>query len=143
MASNQSTELIKFSVCLYKHEHVSWEDLTKFATVDYPPRAVPVMKRHGLQKWTVTLNPPHFREPMREALKTQMNRPKWTIPDYDVIMTYWIRDLSAMGPLTQDPDWLKLEEDAMKIANLETGSFLIGHETVEFQTDEVPGPVHQ
>ncbi|KAH8893098.1 hypothetical protein GQ53DRAFT_745971 [Thozetella sp. PMI_491] len=142
MAEQQPPPLMKFSVCLYKKDDVSYDDFIKWSTEVYPVKVIPIMKRHGLLKWTETTYPPQLRELFRGALKTQLNRPNWTVPDYDLAMTYWIRGPEAMGPLTQDPDWLELEKEALTKANMEIGHFVVGYEIVQFDTGEVPGPIN-
>lgn len=59
-----------------------------------------------------------------------MNRPNWTVPDYDIVMSYWLQDLSTMQTLAADPEWHALEEEAQKWANMDVGHFVIGHEIV-------------
>jgi hypothetical protein len=44
--------MLKVDVGLYKKDDVSHEDFIKWATEVYAPKAVPVMKKHGLVKWT-------------------------------------------------------------------------------------------
>lgn len=38
----QESQLIKLQVCLYKHDDTSYEDFTKYATEEYPMRAIPL-----------------------------------------------------------------------------------------------------
>lgn len=59
-----------------------------------------------------------------------MNRPNWTVPDYDIVMSYWLRDLTDMRGLTADPEWHAVEEEAQKWANMADGHFVIGYEIV-------------
>lgn len=40
-------------------------------------------------------------------LKTAMGRPEWTIPDYDMVTTYWLRSLKDMQALTTDLEWVE------------------------------------
>lgn len=70
---------------------------------------------------------------MRHALKTDMGRPDWTVPDYDLVTTYWLRSLDDMQALTTDPVWAELEKDAATKSNLSIGHFVIGHEVVQFE----------
>lgn len=44
--------LIKFSVCLYKNPDIPYEDFIRWCTEQYPVRAAPIMKKHGILKWT-------------------------------------------------------------------------------------------
>lgn len=67
---------------------------------------------------------------MRDALHTKMGRPKWTVPDHDIIMSYWIRSMDDMTALTTDPDWIELEKEATSLADMTVGQFVIGHEIV-------------
>lgn len=83
--------------------------------------------------------PQEPRELLRETLKTQLSRPDWSVPDYDLVISYWLRDLEDMQKLSADPEWLKLEADALNWANMSIGHLVYGHEIVHFTSDEVPG----
>ncbi|KUI66623.1 hypothetical protein VM1G_02542 [Cytospora mali] len=74
-----------------------------------------------------------FREPLHHALKTAMDRPDWTIPDYDLVTTYWLHSLDDMQNLTMDPEWAELEKEAAAISNMSIGQFVVGHEKVQFE----------
>lgn len=41
-----------------------------------------------------------------------MGRPGWTIPDYDMVVTYWLHSLDDLRLLNTDPVWAELEEGA-------------------------------
>ncbi|KAL1850405.1 hypothetical protein Daus18300_012939 [Diaporthe australafricana] len=122
--------LIKFDVCLYKKDVVSYDDFVEWATKVYPVKAKPLIQKY------VTVNPAHFREPLRHALKTDMGRPGWSIPDYDMVTTYWLHSLDDLRLMTTDPVWAELEEGAQAITNLSIGHFVIGHEVVHFEANE-------
>ncbi|ROW12643.1 hypothetical protein VMCG_00583 [Cytospora schulzeri] len=130
--------LIKFDVCIYKKDDVSQEDFFNWATKEYPVKATALIKRHGVVKWAQIVQPVQFREPLRHALKTEMGRPDWTIPDYDLVTTYWLRSLDDMLALTTDPEWAELEKGAQAISNMSIGHFVVGHEIVQFENN-VPG----
>lgn len=42
--------LIKFDVCLYKKDGVSYEDFAEWATKVYPVKAKPIIQKHTV-KW--------------------------------------------------------------------------------------------
>ncbi|KAG8159215.1 hypothetical protein KVR01_010876 [Diaporthe batatas] len=126
--------LIKFDVCLYKKDDVSYEDFVEWATKVYPVKAKPVIQKHAV-KWTQTVNPPHFREPLRHALKTDMGRPGWSIPDYDMVTTYWLHSLDDLRLMTTTPEWAELEVGAQAITNMDKGHFVVGHEIVHFENN--------
>lgn len=146
-----TTELIKFEVCLYKKDDMPYDDFVKWCTENYPPKAIPIMKKHNIIKWTEvsrvsskpcrgpeitspwtqTITPPHFREFTRNILHTELNRPKWTVPDYDIVMTYWVRSMDDMTALTTDPDWVELEKEATTISDPSIGHIIVGHEFVQ------------
>ncbi|KAI6084115.1 hypothetical protein F4821DRAFT_271364 [Hypoxylon rubiginosum] len=128
-----ASPLIKFDVCIYKSDDISEDEFFNWATKVYSVKAGPLMKRYGIVKWTQTLQPTGFRGPMRHALKTDMGRPDWTVPDYDLVTTYWLRSLDDMQALTTDPVWAELEKDAATKSNLSIGHFVIGHEVVQFE----------
>lgn len=83
-----------------------------------------------------TIQPVQFREPLRHTLKTAMGRPGWTIPDYDMVTTYWLRSLDDMQALTTDPEWAELEKEACTKCNMSIGHFVVGHEIVHFENNE-------
>ncbi|GAB1313476.1 hypothetical protein MFIFM68171_03686 [Madurella fahalii] len=135
----QTPQLLKFDVCIYRKDGIPYEDFVKWATVEYPPKAVPVMKRHGIVRWTQTITPPHLREPYRHVLKNDLGRPEWTVPDYDLVLSYWLRSPDDMRSLTQDPEWIELEKDAQSRANFSIGHFVVGHEIVHLTGSDNPG----
>ncbi|CAI6087648.1 unnamed protein product [Clonostachys chloroleuca] len=121
-------QLIKFQICIHKKDDIPQEDFVKWCTQDYPPRAIPLMKKHNMVKWTETIISPEAVEGLRHTLKNDMNRPKWTVPEYSIIMSYWLRSMDDLTALTTDPEWFELEKDAQKISNPEFGHIAIGHE---------------
>ncbi|KAH8201436.1 hypothetical protein TruAng_004360 [Truncatella angustata] len=135
----QESQLIKVDIRLYKKDEVPYEDFIKWATEVYPTKAIPLMKKHGLVKWTTTAFPPHFREPFRHALKEEMGRPEWVVPDHDLVMSYWVRSLDSLQALTTSREWDELEVDAQKITNVQIGQFAVGHEIVQFQDNWAGG----
>ncbi|KAI3392887.1 hypothetical protein diail_5020 [Diaporthe ilicicola] len=134
--------LIKFDVCLYKKDEVSYDDFVEWATKVYPLKAKPLIQKVAARLTMrvlvhiQTVNPAHFREPLRQALKTDMGRPGWTIPDYDMVSTYWLHSLDDLRLMTTDPVWAELEEGAQAITNLSIGHFVIGHEVVHFEDNK-------
>lgn len=86
-----------------------------------------------------TVNPAHFRGPLRHALKTDMGRPGWIIPDYDFVTTYWLHSLDDLRLMTTDPAWAELEEGALARTNMSVGHFVIGHEVVHFENRPTAG----
>ncbi|KAI0122485.1 hypothetical protein F4814DRAFT_408888 [Daldinia grandis] len=134
MTSPSEAPLTKFEVCLYKKDDISYEDFVKWTTEVYPPKAIPIIKKHGIVKWTQTVNPPAFREPFRQTLK-DMGRLKWTIPDYDIVMSVWLRSMDDMLALYKDPEWIELEEEAQLWCDVTIGHFVIGREIVQISGD--------
>lgn len=49
--ANDAT-LIRFEVCIYKNDDVPYDEFIEWATKTYPPQAIPIMKKHGMVKWT-------------------------------------------------------------------------------------------
>lgn len=50
--TGETPQLLKFDICVYKKEDIPFEDFVKWATVEYPPKAVPLMKKYGIVKFT-------------------------------------------------------------------------------------------
>ncbi|XXH03875.1 hypothetical protein Hte_010283 [Hypoxylon texense] len=125
-----ASPLTKFDVCIYKSDGISEEEFFNWATKVYPVKASPLIKKHGIVKWT---QPTGFKGPMRHALKNDMGRPDWSVPDYDLVITYWLRSLDDMRALTMDPEWAELEKDAATKSNMSIGHFVVGHEVVHFE----------
>ncbi|KAK7754483.1 hypothetical protein SLS62_003503 [Diatrype stigma] len=119
MATPRQDQLIKFDVCLYKKDNISYDEFIKYATEVYPPKAVPLMKKHGIVQWAAN----------------EMGRPEWTVPDYDIVMSYWLRSVDDLRALTTDPEWDELEKEAQEITNMTIGHFVIGHQTIHLQGD--------
>ncbi|KAK3997953.1 hypothetical protein QBC44DRAFT_346713 [Cladorrhinum sp. PSN332] len=131
-AQPTTPHLVKLDVCLYKKDDISHDDFIKWLREDYNAKALPILQEHGVVKWAQTATPPCFREPFRQALVNQMERPLWTVPDYDIVISYWLNNLEDMQGVTQDPRWIELEKEASERANLTLGHFVIGHQTVLF-----------
>lgn len=56
-----SFDHIKFQVCWYKKDVISYDDFIEWATGVYPIYAKPLMQRHGLVKWTsVSVDVPYL-----------------------------------------------------------------------------------
>lgn len=47
-----TAELIKLQVCLHKRDDLPYDDFAKWCTEVYPPKAIPIMKKHNVLKWT-------------------------------------------------------------------------------------------
>lgn len=62
-----------------------------------------------------------------------MGMPDWTVPDYDMVTTYWIRSMDDMQALTTDPEWAELEKEAAARTNMSIGHLVVGHEIVHFE----------
>lgn len=82
--------------------------------------------------------PPEQREQQREAAK-QMGRDNWTIPDYDVAMSYWIRSMDDLGAMVMSPEWNELEAESLPKVRIEIGHFLVGQQIVHFGIEEANG----
>ncbi|KAI0843911.1 hypothetical protein F5Y00DRAFT_249943 [Daldinia vernicosa] len=130
MASPRETLLTKFEVCLYKKHDISYEDFVEWTTKVYPPKAISIIKKHGIVKWAQIVTPPTFREPFRQTLK-DMGRLKWTAPDYDLVMSVWLRSIDDMLALYKYPKWIELEEEAELWCNVTIGHSVIGHEIAQ------------
>lgn len=87
------------------------------------------------------VTPPAYREPNREFIKNQLRQPEWTVPAYDAIVSYWIRDPADMGKLTSDPDFADLEKDAPVVLDQRLGHLVLGHQTIIFTSDALPRPM--
>lgn len=88
-----------------------------------------------------TLTPPAYREPNRDSIKNRLKEPEWTVPDYDAVISYWLRDPADMGKVTADPGMAELEKDAPGILNHRLGHLVMGHQTVLFTTEAIPKPM--
>lgn len=64
-----ASPLIKFDVCIYKKQDQSEEDFFNWATKEYPLKAAPLIKKHGIVKWTQVRS--HF--PIHGCLKTSLS----------------------------------------------------------------------
>lgn len=65
-----------------------------------------------------------------------MGRPEWTVPDYDLVHAYYLRNMDDMKAVTMEPKWNELEETAQKMAKMSIGQVVIGHETVHFEDNK-------
>lgn len=153
----QTPPIFKFDVCMYKNDNISTEDFNKYMSETFPPKAAPVIQRNGIFQYAIvcndvnststwdeywplmkTITPPAYREPNRAFVKNQLKQPEWTVPDYNAVVSYWIRDPADMGKLTADPGFAELEKDAPAIANQKLDHLVLGHQTVVFTSDAVP-----
>lgn len=69
-----------------------------------------------------------------------MGRDLWTVPDYDVTMSYWIRSMDDMRALVMSPEWAELEREAQPKGNGAIGHFIVGQQIVHFGSEEANGP---
>lgn len=76
-----------------------------------------------------------MREHQREVLR-QLVRPDWTVPDYDMIMSYWLRSMDDMMALVSCPEWPEIEKEALALSNTRIGHLVAGHEIVQFENNE-------
>lgn len=67
-----------------------------------------------------------------------MGRPDWSVPDYDLTISYWLHSLDDMQALTMDPEWAELEKEASTKGNMKIGQFVAGYEIVQFENNEAP-----
>ncbi|KAJ4425106.1 hypothetical protein N0V82_000161 [Gnomoniopsis sp. IMI 355080] len=133
--------IFKFDVFIYKNDQKSSEEFTKYMTEVYAPKAAPIVKRNGILQYAVMVTNPIYRERQGDFIKNKMKQPEWTVPDYDAIVSYWIRDPTDMVKLREDPEFPELEKDVPVIANTKLGHLLLGHQTLMFTSDEMPRPV--
>ncbi|KAF7537327.1 hypothetical protein G7054_g3806 [Neopestalotiopsis clavispora] len=127
---SDNSKLIKFDVCVYKKDEVPEQEFVDWVTKEWPTRATPLIKRHGVVKLA---QPSNTREPFRHALKNEMGRPDWTVPDYDLVISYYVPSMDVMQALTTDPEWAELEKMAAVKCNMSVGHFVAGHEIVHFE----------
>ncbi|KAK4184882.1 hypothetical protein QBC35DRAFT_466056 [Podospora australis] len=135
MTSKETPQLIKLEICLYKQKDITSDEFINWVTKEYHLKAAPLMRKHGIVQWAQTITPPHFREPMREAFVLQMGRTNWTVAEYDIVMTYWLRSLNDMAALVQDPEWIELEKEAWRWGNMDIGHVVVGHEIIQLYPD--------
>lgn len=117
------TELVGFSVLSFAFD--SYSSCWRNSDQDY-------IQNNPVQ-------PVHFREPLHHALKTDMGRPDWTGPPYDLVTTYWLRSLDDMLALAMDSEWAELEKEAQARSNMSIGQFVVGHEVVHFDNNKEAG----
>ncbi|RYP09571.1 hypothetical protein DL764_001256 [Monosporascus ibericus] len=125
--ATQQPQLIKLDVCMYKKDDISFEDFVRYVTEEYPS------KGDSNHKETTMLPP--YREPQREAAK-QMERHEWTVPDYNFIMSYWLRSLDHMRTMVTSPEWIALEKEAQPRAIMRIGHFVVDHQIIHLENDE-------
>jgi hypothetical protein len=70
------------------------------------------------------------------VLKNDLGRLEWTVSDYDLVLSYWLRSPNDLVALTQDPEWIELEKDARARINFSIGHFVIGHEIVQLTSSD-------
>lgn len=85
-----------------------------------------------------TLTPEAYRAPNRDFIKNQMKQGEWTVPDYDVVVSYWVHNPADVGKVTADPEWQELEKDAPAVTKQTIGHLVLGHEIVAFTSDAMP-----
>lgn len=64
-----------------------------------------------------------------------MKQEAWTVPDYDVVVSYWVHNPADVGKVTADPEWLELEKDAPAVTKQGVGHLVLGHQTVGFTSE--------
>lgn len=66
-----------------------------------------------------------------------MAKPDWSVPDYDMVTSYWLRKGEDLTALMADPEWAELEVGAAAISNLSVGHIVLGHEIVHFENNNI------
>jgi hypothetical protein len=66
-----------------------------------------------------------------------MNRPDWTVLEYDLVTTYYLRSLDDMQALTVDPQWVEQKKEAYVKSNMSSEQFVAGYEVVQSEKVEL------
>ncbi|KAF3764074.1 hypothetical protein M406DRAFT_243809, partial [Cryphonectria parasitica EP155] len=81
--------IFKFDLCIYKIDYISSAEFTKYVTETYPSKATSVVRRNGILQYGHTASIPPAT---RDFIKNQLQQSEWIVPDYDAVVSYWIRD---------------------------------------------------
>ncbi|KAI1390106.1 uncharacterized protein F4822DRAFT_428449 [Hypoxylon trugodes] len=121
-----------------KCANVDEETFYKWYKEELNPEAVRLVKKYNILRYAVFYTPSGMRKPFEEEFHNKLQKPHWTVPDWDAATCYWVYDPDDLRALQADPEWTsrvnKMEEGWIDGKEI---SISIGHEIPYFENGEV------
>ncbi|KAK4449718.1 hypothetical protein QBC34DRAFT_463111 [Podospora aff. communis PSN243] len=133
-----ATPLLKFSVQFNRKEGITEEAFTTYMNTVQMPRAAPVIKKHGIVKYSLFLCPSPMRAAFGDELVNQLDKPTWKMTEFDAMTSYWVRSPDDLRALLADPEWEeKVTGPEAEWIDMETVVVLTGFETTYVEGGEL------
>ncbi|KAI1392919.1 uncharacterized protein F4822DRAFT_426120 [Hypoxylon trugodes] len=129
-------KIIKYSLEHFRKDGISEEAFLKWFQEYHLPYGVPLMKKHGVVKYAVHTRVPPLCDAFQDII--EKIRPGWEVSKADLVLEYWMPDLSCLNSLIEDPDWngkaVKGQEDWLDMSR---STIHIGYETTYLEDGNV------
>ena len=130
--------LLKFSVQFNRKEGITEEAFTTYMNTVQMPRAAPVIKKHGIVKYSLFLSPSPMRAAFGDELVNQLDKPTWKMTGFDAMTSYWVRSPDDLRALLADPEWEeKVTGPEAEWIDMETVVVLAGFETTYVEDGDI------
>ncbi|XXH05459.1 hypothetical protein Hte_011886 [Hypoxylon texense] len=129
-------QLIKYTIEHYRKDGVSEEALLRWFREWHIPRAVPLMNKYGITKYSVLTRIPE----LCDAFQGDLNRvrPTWEVSKADFVLEYWMPDLGCLRTLVMDPDWAEgAVKDQDNWLDMSKSTVHIGHDMTYLENGKV------
>ncbi|KAI0178958.1 hypothetical protein GGR52DRAFT_569863 [Hypoxylon sp. FL1284] len=98
-------QLIKYTIEHYRKDGVSEEALQKWFREWHIPRALPLMNKYGITKYSVYTRLPELCNAFQPGLHKV--RPTWEVSQADFVLEYWMPDMDCFRKLVMDSEWVE------------------------------------
>ncbi|XXH02498.1 hypothetical protein Hte_008874 [Hypoxylon texense] len=137
MSAKPVEQLWKFQVQHKKKPDVDTEAFYKWYKDELMPECIRLVKKYNIPRYSVFFTPPAVRQPWRDDFENRLQKPHWSIPDWDATTCYWVRDPEDLKQLQADPEWTS-RVNAMEEPWIASAiSISIGYETIYFEDGTV------
>ncbi|KAI1631872.1 hypothetical protein F4809DRAFT_630205 [Biscogniauxia mediterranea] len=104
-SQQQGGELLKFVVQHKKNPDVDDEAFFKWYKEELMPKVMRLIKKYNIVRYSIFYTPSHFRAPLQDEFHNKLDKPDWTVPDWDATTCYWVHSLDDLRALQADPEW--------------------------------------
>ncbi|KAI0101743.1 hypothetical protein GGR51DRAFT_529207 [Nemania sp. FL0031] len=154
MAEQEQKPLMKMTVLHYRNPSRDEKTWTEWYLKEHVPRFVPIVHKHGIDRFELYMTPSEFKEQFKTDLEKYKGGSSegWNMAPYDAATIYWVTDPQKVRNMLSDPDWnnkvIAFEKDWIdqSRADVQLGfqtTFIEGGKIVNTATKEYDTPVNQ